>query len=75
LWTIPERLRVSVREVCIDMREGYVSAVKIVLPQERIVADRFHVAKNYFNGCILISKAIVSSVCEPQDMGTCHASS
>jgi hypothetical protein len=32
-WEIPERLRVSVREVCIDMREGYASAVKKVLPQ------------------------------------------
>jgi len=44
LWAIPERLRVSVSEVCIDMREGYMSAVKIVLPQARIVADWFHVA-------------------------------
>jgi transposase len=47
LLTIPERLRATVREVCIDMYEGYASAVKKALPQARIVADRFHVAKNY----------------------------
>ena len=35
------------REVCIDMYEGYASAAKKALPQARIVADRFHVAKNY----------------------------
>ncbi len=47
LLTIPERLRATAREVCIDMYEGYASAVKKVLPQARIVADRFHVAKKY----------------------------
>jgi transposase len=33
LLTTPERLRVTVREVCIDMYEGYASAVKGV-PRE-----------------------------------------
>lgn len=47
LLTIPEDLRATVREVCIDMYEGYASAVKKALPQARIVADRFHVAKKY----------------------------
>lgn len=47
LLTIPEDLRATVREVCIDMYEGYVSAAKKALPQARIVADRFHVAKKY----------------------------
>src|SRR5262245_44924189 len=49
LLTIPERLRATVREVCIDLYEGYASAVKKALSQARIVADRFHVAKNYRN--------------------------
>src|SRR5215813_866293 len=40
LLTIPERLRATARAVCIDMYEGYASAVKKVLPQARIVADR-----------------------------------
>ena len=47
LLSIPKGLRRTVREVCIDMHEGYASAIKKVLPQARIVADRFHVAKNY----------------------------
>jgi transposase len=47
LLMIPERLRATVRAVCIDMYEGYASAVKKALPQARIVADRFHVAKKY----------------------------
>lgn len=47
LLTIPEDLRATVREVCIDMYEGYASAAKKALPQARIVADRFHVAKKY----------------------------
>jgi len=47
LLTIPERLRAMVREACIDMCEGYASAVKKSLPQAQIAADRFHVAKNY----------------------------
>ncbi len=47
LLTIPERLRATAREVCINMYEGYASAVKKVLPQARIVAGRFHVAKKY----------------------------
>jgi transposase len=47
LLTTPERLRVTVREVCIDMYEGYASAVKTALPQARVVADRFHVTKSH----------------------------
>jgi transposase len=47
LLAVPERLRATVSEVCIDMYEGYASAVNQALPQARIVADRFHVAKNY----------------------------
>lgn len=47
LLTIPEDLRATVREVCIDMYEGYASAVKKALPEAQIVADRFHVAKKY----------------------------
>lgn len=47
LLQIPVRLRASVREVCTDMYEGYTSAVKEVLPQARLVVDRFHVAKAY----------------------------
>ncbi len=47
LRQIPERLRLSVRQVCTDMYEGYTSAVREVLPEASIVVDRFHVAKAY----------------------------
>jgi transposase len=47
LLTIPEQVRATVGEVCTDMYEGYTSAVKKVLPNARIVIDRFHVAKAY----------------------------
>jgi transposase len=47
LLAIPQRLRATVGEVCIDMYEGYASAVRKALPQARIIADRFHVAKAY----------------------------
>jgi transposase len=45
----PERLRATAHEVCIDVCEAYTSAVKKVLPQARIVADRFHAAKMSFS--------------------------
>jgi transposase len=58
LETIPERLRSTVREVCTDMYEGYTSAVKKVLPQARIVVDRFHVAKAYREGADQLRKEV-----------------
>jgi transposase len=47
LRTIPEHLRETIAEVCIDMYEGYANAVKEVLPGVPLVVDRFHVAKAY----------------------------
>ena len=47
LQSIPQRLRVTVGQVCTDMYDGFVNAVKEVLPVARVVADRFHVAKAY----------------------------
>jgi transposase len=47
LKTIPEKLRATVREVCTDLYEGFVNAVKEALPHAKVVADRFHVAKLY----------------------------
>ena len=50
LRQIPERLRKKVKDVCVDMYEGYANAVRQELPQARIVVDRFHVAKAYRQG-------------------------
>jgi transposase len=47
LQSIPEHLRATVEQVCTDLYEGYSGAVEEVLPQAKIVADRFHVAKLY----------------------------
>jgi len=47
LETIPRHLRAHVRQVCIDMNEGYCNAVQETLPQVQVVVDRFHVAKHY----------------------------
>ncbi|MBK9316053.1 MAG: ISL3 family transposase [Acidobacteria bacterium] len=47
LRSIPERLRATIHEVCIDMWEGYANAVRKALPQAKIIADRYHVAKSY----------------------------
>jgi transposase len=47
LKTIPKRLQETVKEVCTDLYEGFINAVEEVLPQAKVVADRFHVTKLY----------------------------
>ncbi len=47
LASIPEHLRVTVRQVCSDLYDGFINAAKEVLPAAKVVADRFHVAKLY----------------------------
>src|SRR5918997_2640323 len=47
LKTIPTRLQETITEVCTDLYEGFINAVEEVLPQAKIVADRFHVTKLY----------------------------
>lgn len=57
LKTIPRKLRATVKEVCTDLNEGFINAVKEVLPQAELVADRFHVAKLYGNGFESVRKS------------------
>jgi transposase len=47
LRSIPLRLRTTITDVCTDMYESYVNAVKEEIQQARVVVDRFHVAKAY----------------------------
>lgn len=47
LKTIPARLQETIKEVCSDLYEGFINAVEEVLPQAKVVADRFHLAKLY----------------------------
>lgn len=47
LESIPRATRRGIQTVCTDLYEGYLNAVKEVLPHAKLVADRFHVAKLY----------------------------
>lgn len=47
LRLIPQRILQKVQAVCCDLWEAYTEAVREEIPQARIVADRFHVAKHY----------------------------
>jgi transposase len=47
LRQIPPRLVRTLKAICTDLYEGYLGAVKEVLPQVTVVVDRFHVARLY----------------------------
>jgi transposase len=47
LKTLPKRLQETLKEVCTDLYDGFINAVEEGLPQAKIVADRFHIAKLY----------------------------
>jgi len=56
LKTIPAAIRARITTVCTDIWEGYITAVEEVLPQARIVIDRFHVARHYRDGVETLRK-------------------
>jgi transposase len=56
LETIPAALRVRITTVCTDIWEGYITAAQQVLPDARIVIDRFHVARHYREGVDALRK-------------------
>jgi transposase len=47
LKTIPESLKQSVKQVCTDMYDGFIYAAIEVFGPQRLVIDRYHVAKLY----------------------------
>jgi transposase len=47
LKSIPESLKQSVKQVCTDMYDGFVYAAIEVFGAQRLVIDRYHVAKLY----------------------------
>jgi len=47
LQSIPTSRCHKLRTVCTDMWEGYVAAIREVLPRVALVIDRFHVARHY----------------------------
>jgi transposase len=48
LRSIPQRLSETIHTVCCDMYEGFTQAVREELPTVRIVVDRFHVTRYYY---------------------------
>jgi transposase len=48
LRSIPLRIAEKIQSVCCDLWEAYIQAVREELAHVRIVADRFHVAKHYY---------------------------
>jgi transposase len=56
LNTIPDQLKGTVQRVCCDLYDGFINAVKAVLPQAKVVADRYHVAKLYRDGADQLRK-------------------
>lgn len=57
LFSIPKRLRRTVRAVCSDMYTGYLNAVKEVFGKTVcLVVDRFHIAKLYRDGLETLRK-------------------
>jgi transposase len=47
LASIAERLKATITRACPDMDDGFIKAVREVLPHARVVVDRFQVAKAY----------------------------
>ncbi len=45
LEALPEATKARIEEVCIDMWRPYAQAVRLALPEARLVVDRFHVMK------------------------------
>lgn len=50
LRSIPPRILQKVQSVCCDLWEAYIQAAREEIPNARVVADRFHVAKHYRDG-------------------------
>jgi transposase len=43
LNSIPKKAKDNIKEVCIDLKQGYKKVIKQCLPKAEIVADRYHV--------------------------------
>ena len=56
LRLIPLRILQAIQTVCCDLWEAYIEAVREEIPTARIVADRFHVARQYRDAADQIRK-------------------
>jgi transposase len=60
LQEIPARLKKKIETVCTDMYDGFINAAKEEIPSATVVADRFHVAKEYREGADNLRKSETS---------------
>ena len=56
LESIPNHLRKTVNRVCTDMYDGFVNAAIEVFGKQKVVVDRYHVAKLYRNALDALRK-------------------
>jgi len=64
LRSIPLALRATITDVCTDMYEGYVNAVKEEVQQARVIIDRFHVAQLYRASADALRKEVLRDLKE-----------
>lgn len=57
LRSIPESVRATVQSVCSDMYAAYIQAAQAILPNARVVIDRFHLATHYREGADKLRRA------------------
>jgi transposase len=54
---LPHELKATIEDVCTDMYDGYLNAVKEALGEQmEVVIDRFHVAQTYRKGADMLRK-------------------
>lgn len=58
LESIPYSLQATIHTVCSDMYDGFTEAAREVLPNVRVVVDRFHVAKHYHDAADSLRKKV-----------------
>jgi len=70
LAALPEAIRASIDEVCIDMWRPYATAVLEQLPQATLVTDRFHVMKAVNQELKSLKNTLKPDL--PDDAKACH---
>lgn len=70
LKTLSVTITRGIEEVCIDMWRPYATAIATVLPQARLVTDRFHVMKVVNQELKTLKNALKETL--PDDAKACH---
>jgi len=70
LKALPERVKHSIEEVCIDMWRPYAEAVREVLAHAKLVVDRFHGMRSVNNDLKTLKNARKKAL--PEEAKACH---